>query len=179
MSETPPAATLRLRGLPQRRATPFRLELDAAAREALAHDLGILAVRKLRLAGRVEPRGREDWHLAATLGASVVQECGVTLDPVTTRIEEPVERLYTADFAPPEAGEVEMPDDEAEPLPAVLDLAALAAEALSLALPPFPRAPGAALEEATAAPPGAAPLTDEDAKPFAGLAALRDRLGEG
>ena len=179
MSETPKGTLLRLGDLRQRRATPFRLELDAPAREALARELDILAVRKLRLEGRVEPRGRSDWRLTAELGASVVQACGVTLEPVPARIEEPVERLYLADLPEPEAAEVEMPDDQVEPLPAAIDLAALAAEALALALPPFPRAPGAPAGDAVAVPPGAAPLTDEEAHPFAGLAALRERMEKG
>lgn len=179
MSQTPRGPVLRLSDLRQRRATPFRLELDAPARETLARELDILAVRKLRLEGRLEPRGRDDWHLVAELGASVVQACGVTLEPVPARVEETVERLYLADLPEPEGAEVEMPDDEAEPLPAAIALAALAAEALALALPPFPRAPGAPAGDAAVAPPGAAPLTEEEAHPFAGLAALRERMDKG
>jgi len=39
--------------------------------------------------------------------------------------------------------------------------------------------PGAALESAAFAAPGVAPMTDQDAKPLAGLAALRDRMAGG
>jgi uncharacterized metal-binding protein YceD (DUF177 family) len=153
---------------------------DAEARARLAEELGLLGLRKLRLTGRLIPEGKRDWRLEASLGATVVQPCVVTAEPVTTRIDEPLTRRYLAQMPEPEGDEVEMPeDDTAEPLPATLDLAAVIAEALALALPLYPRAEGATLDSAQFAAPGVAPMTDEDAKPLAGLAALRDRLKGG
>ncbi len=77
-----------------------------------------------------------DWRLEAKLGATVVQPCVVTAEPVTTRIDDPVTRRYLAQMPEPQGDEVEMPeDDSAEPLPDVLDLSAVMAEALALALP--------------------------------------------
>lgn len=163
--------------LARRRALRFELLPDAAARADLCHALGLAQLRKLRFAGVLEPLGKLDWELRASLGATVVQPCVVTLDPVTTRIEETVERRFLSDFSLPEAAEAEAPDDEnAEALGDVIDLGAVAIEALTLALPPFPRVPQATLgaDGALAAdPPGAAPLNDEPRRPFAGLAALR------
>ena len=69
-------------------------------------------------------------------------------------------------------------DDEAEPLPAVLDLSEVMQEALALALPAFPRAEGVELGEAVYTEPGAEPMTEEKVKPFAGLAALKKRMEE-
>jgi uncharacterized metal-binding protein YceD (DUF177 family) len=109
----------------------------------------------------------------------VVQPCVVTAEPVTTRLDETVERRYLADLEEPTGEEAEMPEDDTlEPVPVVLDLSAVLAEALALALPIYPRAPGAALDEAVFAAPGIAPMTDQDAKPLAALAALRDRLSD-
>ena len=180
MSARTPAPVLRIRELRRRGPTPFTVEPDRGALAALAAELGIPAVRALRLQGRVEPSGREDWRLVGRLVAEVVQECVVTLEPVVTRIDEPVERLYLARMDEPSEGEVEMPDDDREPLPAAIDPAAVAAEALALALPPYPRARDAELGEAVFAADGVTPMRAEDAKPFAGLAALRDRMdGEG
>ena len=86
-------------------------------------------------------------------------------------------RRYLADFAYPDGEEVEMPeDDSAEPLPEVIDVGAVAAEALALALPPFVRAPGVELGGEDYAAPGVSPLRDEDLRPFAGLAALKSKL---
>lgn len=166
-------AVLRVADLPAARPTPFRLEPDAEARAVIARDLGLVSLRKMRLEGEMRPTGAGDWTLDAHLGASAVQSCVVTLEPVTTRVEEPVRRVYAAHHAEPEAAEVEMPDDEREPLPAAVDLLALASEALALALPEFPRAADAELGEAVFADPGVEPLTDEAARPFAGL---RDKL---
>jgi len=176
MSDPAPwSRILRLSDLGQRRETGFDLSPDAAARGELADDLGLSAVKKLRFQGSLTPQGRADWRLDARLGATVVQPCVVTLEPVTTRIDTDITRLYLADMALPEGGrEIEMPeDDSAEPLPASLDLGNVMAEALALALPDFPRGPGVTLGEAVFAAPGTAPLRDEDARPFAGLAALR------
>jgi hypothetical protein len=53
---------------------------------------------------------------------------------------------------------------------------AVLAEALALALPDYPRAPGAELGQAVFAEPGIEPLRDEALRPFAGLAAFKDRL---
>ncbi len=82
-------------------------------------------------------------------------------------------RSYVQDFALPDGDEVEVPEDDSEdPLPEVIDLVEIAREVLALTLPPYPRAPGAALGEAVFAPPGEAPLRDDDLRPFAALAAL-------
>lgn len=139
--------------------------------------LGLLGLTKVRLAGRAAP-ARGGVELDARLGATVVQPCSVTLAPVTTRIDEPVLRRYQPGLTLPEPGsETEMPEDDSlEPLPETIDLMSVLAEALALALPPFPRAPGAELGTAVFTAPGVAPMTDADASPFA---VLRGRVGRG
>jgi uncharacterized metal-binding protein YceD (DUF177 family) len=178
---TLPRQIVRLADPGARGSLPVLVTPDAAARAAIARHLDIRDIRKLRFEGTLTPEGRRDWTLTATLGATVVQDCVVTLDPVVTRIDEPVTRRYLADMPEPTLGEVEMPEDDTiEPLPASLDLAAVMVEALSLALPPFPRAPGAELGELTVTEPGSAPLDADTIRPFAGLAGLRDKLtGDG
>ena len=168
---------LRLADLPARKPTRFDLAPGPDDLAALAAELGLSGLRKLRFKGELRPDGRRDWRLEATLGATVVQPCVVTLDPVTTRIDEPVTRRYLAGMAEPEGEETEMPEDvSAEPLPEVVDIGAVMAEALALALPLYPRAEGAELGETVLTEPGKQALTDQDTKPFAGLAALRDKL---
>ncbi|PWE33963.1 hypothetical protein DDZ14_02020 [Maritimibacter sp. 55A14] len=181
MTDTSPRPGHRLRPgeLATRRETPFRVEPDAAARAAMADELDVLNLAKLRLEGSLGPSGRRDWLLRAQLGATVTQACVVTLAPVTTRIDVPVRRLYLAQMEDPGSGEVEMPEDDTrEPLPEEIDLEALMLEALALAIPPYPRAEGAALDQAIFAPRGAEPLTDEAMRPFAGLAGLKKKLDE-
>jgi len=168
---------MRLSDLATGRPTTFALEPTADERKAIAAELGIVGVKKLRFTGSLSPQGRKDWSLSADLGTTVVQDCVVTLDPVTTRIDEPVTRSYVAEIPEIEASEIEMPvDDTVEELPETLDLAQVMIEALALALPPYPRAAGADLSQAVFAEPGVAPMSDDDAKPFAGLGALRESL---
>lgn len=168
---------LRLADLPSRKATNILYVPTTTELAALATQLDLSALRKMRLEGRLQPLGKRDWTLEARLGATVVQPCVVTLEPVTTRINESFMRQYIAGWQPPTEAEAELhEEDTIEPLPETLDLAAIAAEVLVLALPAYPRTEGAKLEETNFAEPGEAPLTDEDVKPFAGLAALKAKL---
>lgn len=165
-----PRHIIRLSEPGRRQETRFDLSPEAEDRARIADYLGIPAVKKLRFEGWLRPEGRQDWRLEADLGATVVQESVVTLDPVTTRIDERVERRYVADLAEPEPGESEMPEDDTlEELPASLDLVEVMVEALALALPPYPRAEGEELGEVVVTEKGAEPMTEERAKPFAGL----------
>jgi len=146
--------------------------------DEIARDLDLLGLRKARIWGTVRPTGKRDWALEAKVGATVVQPCVVTLAPVTTRIEEPVERTYLARFETPEATEVEIPDDvSAEPLPEEIDLVVLLSESIALALPPYPRSDDADHDSYSVTEPGVAPLTDEDVSPFAALKGFKDSLG--
>lgn len=175
----PDPTRLRVADLPQNAETGFDLRPDADALQVLAADLGLIGLRKLRFAGRLRGHGRRDWALSGRLGATVVQPCVVTLEPVTTRIDTDVTRLYVAGVDAPAESEVEMPeDDSVEPLGPFIDLAAVMAEALTLALPLYPRKKDAALAEAVFAGPSQTPMRDADARPFAGLAGLRDKLQE-
>lgn len=177
----PWTAPLPALGAKARRERAFDLAPDAAARDRIVAHLGLIGLPALRFAGRILPQGRADLLLEGRLTAQAVQPCSVTLAPVAAGIDEPVRRLYLAEMPEPEGAEVEIPGDtDAEPLGPAVDPAAVAVEALALALPLYPRAPGADAVPLAAAPPGAEPLTDAPPKPFAGLAGLRDRLkGEG
>ncbi len=168
---------LRLARLSGREPIAFDIRPDATARAALVRDLELIGLPKLRFSGELRPEGPEDWRLEADLGATVVQSCVITLAPVTTRIDEHVSRLYVRDLPEPEPGEIEMPEDETvETLPEELSFADVLSEALALALPAYPRAADVTLEDAQFTEPGQAPMTDEDARPFAGLKDLRDKL---
>jgi uncharacterized metal-binding protein YceD (DUF177 family) len=175
------ARVLDLSLLRDAREFAFDIAPEPAEAEAIARLMGAQAVRKLRLAGRLTPLAQAGWRLDATLGATVIQTCVLTLDPVTTRIDQPVQRR----FVPVERGPVAEitiaadEDDEIEPLGPTIDLGLLAVEALALALPAYPRKPGAELAARTFAPDGVAPLEDADVKPFASLASIKDKLGSG
>lgn len=175
MTTAQPKHVVRLATLPRNAPSDVAFMPSPETVELLKAELGLLGLRKMRFTGTLEPVGKKDWRLHAVLGVTVVQPCSVTLDPVTTRLDETVERHYLADWAPPQEAEVEMPeDDAAEPLPDAVDLADVAKEALVLALPDFPRSPQAEAGGHTAAPPGA--VADDDTEtenPFAVLQALK------
>ncbi|MBN9886596.1 YceD family protein [Salipiger abyssi] len=170
---------LRVAALRNNAPTAFDIRPDEHQRAALADSLGLLALRKLRLAGEIRPEGRGSWRLVAELGATVTQPCVVTLDPVTTRIDESVERLWRPEeqiATPTEGSEIETPEDDADPLPNVIDLRAVMQESLTLALPLYPHSEGAAAV-ATALAEEAAPEPEEARpNPFAALSGLRDKL---
>lgn len=178
-SSRPSNSALRVAELATNSPTLFLLTPNAEDTLALADTLQLIGLRKLRFVGDVSAHGAVDWLLTGQLGATVTQPCTVTLAPVTTRIDLPVRRVYLRDFEECETLETEMPEnDEVEPLTDWIDPEAVLAEALSLALPDYPRVPGAYIGETVVTEPGAEPLRDADLKPFAGLASLKAQLNE-
>ena len=173
-------APIRVARLDARKPLDFDLQPDADLRAQISGMLNLDALRKFRFHGQLRPLGRRDWELRAHLGATIVQPCAVTLDPVVTRIDESVQRRFLSEMPEPEGLEVEMPeDDSAEPLGNAIDISLLALEALSLALPIFPRAVGADLTDDSAllrGPSDAAPQESTRTNPFAALAGLRRKL---
>lgn len=169
----PVTTTFRTAALSHRKVTRFRVFPNAEARRQLAASLDLIELPEVTLEGEIAPVGRADFALTAQLKAKAIQACVISLQPVPARIDEQVTRRFLADFVTPEGEEVEMPeDDNSEPMPEEIDLIEVLREALALALPPYPKAPGANLGEAVFSADGTAPLRDEDLRPFAGLAAL-------
>jgi uncharacterized metal-binding protein YceD (DUF177 family) len=176
MTAQPFSHPIRISELRRTGGAEFDLRPDSAARAEIAEALGVTSLRKVRFAGKVVPEGRHDWHLEAQLGATVVQPCVVTLAPVTTRIDEPVQRRWLKEMPEVEGDEVEMPDDALEPLGMVIDLGTVLVEALALSVPDWPRAADAPEGEEVIEGAADPALDDDTHRPFAGLGALRDRL---
>lgn len=174
------ARVLALRQIRDVDSFDFDISPTASEATALARLLGAQAVRKLRFAGRLTPLAAGGWRLEAELGATVVQTCVVTLEPVSTRIDQPVRRSFLPQAAVQAAELVLDPDedDEVEPLGERIDLGLIATEALALALPAYPRKAGVAFGGPASV--GHADDTDDPTrKPFAALAALRGKLDGG
>ena len=168
MTESKPSPTrFRVAHLNPRQPTAFTLTPDGPTRAALANELGISALPRLRFSGHIRATDGDAWAVEGRLEARVTQPCVVTLAPVSTDLAEDVTRIFSPHAATPEGEEVEMTNDELEPLGQFIDLAAIMAEEVSLALPLYPRAAGATLDTG-----------DEQAdetetrKPFANLADL-------
>jgi len=179
MSSIPPSPTaFRVADLPNRGLKKFDLRPDSPTCAAIAEELSLTGLRKLRFYGQIKATGKSDWRLTGTIGATVIQPCTVTLAPVTTRIDQPVERVFVKYIEELDVTEeIEMPEDDSiEPLGQWIDPEVVMIEALSLAIPEYPRAEGATLGEAIFSEPDITPMTDADARPFAGLASLKDQL---
>lgn len=175
MSKTPPpySSPIPRAKLSARKPTRFDLTPGAEERRQIADLLDLIDLPDVRLKGEIRPVGHADYALEADLVAEVVQACVVSLAPVPSRITETVQRRFVADWKEPEDEESEIPEDDAvEPLGDAIDLGQILTEAIALALPLYPRAPGVNFDGEIAAPPDSEPLDDEKIKPFSNLAKL-------
>ena len=153
--------------------TPTETEHDA-----LGALYDVVSVRKMRFKGEILPFDKDGWLLEGTLGATITQNCVITLERVRTRIDLDIRRIFTPTTLETEttiALDYEA-DDETEPLGNEIDLGLIAIEALALAIPEYPRVEGAELDQSDFSPDDTAPIEEEKAKPFAGLAALKEKL---
>lgn len=138
----------------------------------------VISIRKMRFSGNIIAFEDKGWLLEGVLGATVSQNCVVTLERVRTRIDIDIRRVFIP-MAEPTADEITLDasdDDELEPLGKEIDLGLVAMEVLALAIPEYPRIEGAEMPDSNFSPPGAADMTDEAPKAFAGLAALKEKL---
>lgn len=150
-----------------------RLDLvaDDAERSAIAERLGLGALHRLE-AHVTLSRSGATVRADGRIGASLEQSCVVTGEPVAGHVDEPFALLFTPE--PPDAA----PDEEIELGEAdcdvvfyeggAIDLGSAVADTLALSIDPYPRSAGAeaALKEAGV-------LSEEQASPFAALAALK------
>jgi uncharacterized metal-binding protein YceD (DUF177 family) len=146
---------------------------DEQERKAIAKRLGLLSLGRLdahvtlsRIGEVVRAEGR--------LQAAVDQSCVITGEPVAAHIDEPFAIIFTPE---PQRGghdeEIELGEADCDTVfydGAVIDLGGAIADTLALSLDPYPRSAGAeaALKEAGV-------LTEEQASPFAALAALKGK----
>src|SRR5262249_49472471 len=119
----------------------------------------------------VTPHGPDGLRVVGRVSATVAQTCSVTLEPMTSEVNEAVDLVFfpsPAGVPAPKSGrEVEvLLEDEPEALiDGTIDLAALATEFLVLGINPYPRKPDSVFEAPAPEP--------KSAGPFAALAGLR------
>jgi len=148
---------------------------DDTERRAVADRLGLLSLDRFE-AHAVLSRDGQKIRACGRLKASLEQACVATGEAIPARIDEPFELLFMPE---PKAGDedVELAENELDTIfhdGAAIDLGGAVADSLALTLDPYPRSAGAdaALKEAGV-------LTEEEAGPFAALAALKSKLGGG
>lgn len=149
---------------------------DEAERVAVAGRLGLLSLDRFE-AHAVLSRDGQTISANGRLKAALDQSCVATGEPVPAHIDEPFDLL----FVPEPTGrgaddEVELGEEDLDTIfhdGSAIDLGGAIADTLALSLEPYPRSAGAdaALKEAGV-------LTEEEASPFAALAALKEKLGK-
>lgn len=156
--------------------TTIRFEPDAATLAALAHDFGIPAIPKLKALVKVIPGSRGSVRIEGHLDAVVRQVCVVSLDEFDAPVSEDVDIHFAPEDQLPEirpgaeidVSETELPDPLVD---GTVDVGAVVAEFLALALDPYPRKPGAEFK-------GLEEMPAEQASPFAALSKLREQGGK-
>ena len=151
------------------------LRADQAICAGVADVGGLREVLSVSASLDVTPMSGGRYHVKGRVRARIGQTCVVTLDPMETDIDEPIDLI----FAPPDqipqmadlVDEAEESDaeilDPPEPIEnGIIDLGRLATDALYLAVDPYPRKPDAVFEPLVEAP-------DPEDHPFAALKALK------
>lgn len=155
-----------------------RLDIIAADEErtAIADRLGLLSLDRLE-AHAVLSRDGQRICAEGRLKASLEQACVATGDACPAHVDEPFDLHFMPE---PNLGrvdeEIELGGADLDTIfhdGAAIDLGGAVIDTLALALDPYPRSAGAdaALKEAGV-------LTEEEASPFAALAALKEKLGK-
>lgn len=159
-------------------------EADAAECRRLADLNGLLFVDELKVGYDLRPLGKGRYAFEGRLRARLTQRCVVSLEPIGSRIDEPItlefwpaeqiEQLETEHGAGARDGSApaSFPDVDTESIGPDGEMAVgmIIAEALTLAIPAYPRKPGAELRW-QADTPAAAQAADRE-NPFAVLAKL-------
>jgi uncharacterized metal-binding protein YceD (DUF177 family) len=144
-------------------ARPLRQKIAAteAERTALAKRFSLVSFDRLEAAVELTLERGGTILLTAEFSAEFAQECVVSLDPVPGSVNAGFALRYGPADAEPETEGDE--DPAFEPLTGeAIDIGEAVAQEFSLSLPPFPRAPDAAIEDG--------PPEPADDGPFAALA---------
>lgn len=154
-------------------AAPLKLAASAEECAALAKRFGLVAVNRFEAEVVLDTEGAAV-TANGSLAADIVQSCAVSGEDLPVALAEPVAlRFVPAEAATAE--EIELEAGELDEIPfegTAFDLGEALAQGLALAIDPFATGPGAeeARRKAGIASEGAGGA-------FAGLAALKDKLG--
>ena len=155
-----------------------RVDLNAGDKECaeIAKRLGLLSLARLE-AHAVLSREGDKVCATGRIKAALEQSCVASGEPVPARIDEPFELTFLPEPKGRPDEEVELGENELDVVfhdGAAIELGSAIADTLSLVLDPYPRGPNA-----DAALKAAGVLSEEQAGPFAALAALKgEKPGE-
>jgi uncharacterized metal-binding protein YceD (DUF177 family) len=154
-----------------------RIDLAADEKEcaAIAGRLNLPTVGALK-AHAVLTRDGESIKATGRLKANLEQSCVASGEPIATSVDEPFELHFRPEPGGQPDEEIELKADDLDTIfhdGSVLPIGEALIDTLALSLDPFPRGPNAtvALHEAGV-------LSEEEAGPFAALAALKRDKGD-
>jgi uncharacterized metal-binding protein YceD (DUF177 family) len=161
-------------------ANPIEVTLSANDKErlGLADLWSVLEVKALDATFAVQRWKRDGVRLKGRVTADIVQACVITLDPVETHIDEPVEAVFVPEGSKlarmpvsSETGEMLL-DPDGPDAPEIftgdtIDAGVIAAEYAALAIDPYPRRADVAFS-------GHIESTDKDDKKPSPFAVLKD-----
>jgi uncharacterized metal-binding protein YceD (DUF177 family) len=138
-------------------AVTVRLEANEAERKALRDLWAVLDVQSLKAELQIARWKRDGVKIKGRVQATIVQACVVTLEPVVSLIDEPVEAIFVpegsrlARIAANDSGEMIL-DPEGPDLPDTftgdtIDAGLTVTEHAALAIDPYPRKQGASFGE--------------------------------
>ncbi len=164
-----------------------RIDLTATdqEREALAKRLGLVAIERMEAHCILENLGALDRVAAAASGAirargrikaALTQACVASGEPLPAYVDEAFELHFQPEPTRVPDDEIELSGDELDVIfhdGSAIELGEAIADTLALSLDPYPRGPNAevALSQAGV-------ISEEQAGPFAALAALKGKMGE-
>jgi len=132
------------------------IEATPAEREELASFYKLPAIAALTATLRLDPRGRGGARVTGAVHGELTQICVVSLEPFPSIVDEDVDVRFapqtaanSRSTATKETDTFSLADED-DPDPVVdgkIDLGALTAEFFALGLDPYPRKPGAILDE--------------------------------
>ncbi|GAA4008923.1 hypothetical protein GCM10022280_02120 [Sphingomonas swuensis] len=151
-----------------------RIELvaDEAERAAIAERLRLLALERFEATVTIAREG-EEVRATGRLRAAVTQSCVASGEPVPAMVDEAVALIFRPEPKGTPDEEIDLQEADLDVIfhdGREIDLGTALADELSLALDPYPRSAAAedALKEAGI-------LSEEQAGPFAALAALKGK----
>lgn len=154
-----------------------KIAAEAPECVALAERFGLPAIHSLTAELRISRWRGEGLKVKGRLVADIDQTCVVSLDTFRSTLEDSFESYFLPASSLAGADEAAIEGSDAEPFEnGVIDMGEAVAEAMALAIDPYPKKPGTSFADQVE-PESEAPGADAARNPFAGLSRLTKGKG--
>lgn len=154
-----------------------KIAAEAPECVALAERFGLPAIHSLTAELKITRWRGEGLKIKGRLVADIDQICVVSLDVFRSTLEDSFESYFLPASSLAGADEAAIEESDAEPFQnGIIDMGEAVAEAMALAIDPYPKKPGASFADRVE-PESEASGADAARNPFAGLSRLKERKG--